>query len=155
MATYPCSILLLALVLFATTSVQLAHGIVITGSVNNVTLVTVNGHLYCTKNGNIAPNARGVANATVFVSCDGGRTRLGQAQTDPFGFVNLVITSGSNGTALVLDLSKCFAYVKLPVPGCAALPRTGTLRANLNILSLFPFLNGILAFLGLGLFGLV
>ncbi|XAR68426.1 hypothetical protein NMG60_11003535 [Bertholletia excelsa] len=156
---YTSNLLVLALLLFATTS--LTHAFIVLDG-RNVTQVTVVGRVFCTATGNApqgcncpntnptctCPGVQGAAGALAFVSCNGGQNSLGQAFTDTTGFVRVIFQSADG---IIFDRSKCALYVRLPVASCAVLPPTGLLYGSLSLIDFVQSTVGLVANMVFGL----
>ncbi|CAH8253592.1 unnamed protein product [Arabidopsis lyrata] len=121
------NVFLLSIVLMASLA-SLSHGLVINGLV--IGTIQVRGVLRCTLTG--VQNAPPISAATVFLTCGGSSTNLGQALTNPAGA--FFIVARILDTAL-FDPSTCIVRVRLPVATCSVFPPDGVVSATTSLVS--------------------
>ncbi|XP_071723197.1 uncharacterized protein [Rutidosis leptorrhynchoides] len=146
----PVSSFLIALILIiGTTSTVPVNGIQLPGGID-VNSIAVVGRIVCNISDTVCLSptiGEGIAGVNAFVSCNGGKSSLGQATSDTRGFISIIFATGDGA---LFDYSNCSVYVPLPVGNCTVFPPTGIAYSLLNpvgfVQTLLGNSTGILTF---------
>ncbi|PON31540.1 Pollen Ole e 1 allergen and extensin family protein [Parasponia andersonii] len=138
----PSSLLLIAFALVASTLVANSELLV---NLSKLARLEAIGHLTCSIPSPL-PQAQPLTKVKVTLTCNGGRSALGEALTNTNGFFQVII---SVIDSVLLDTSNCAAYAKLrPGLNCTLFPPTGTLRSAVNVLGIVDSVSGPVLVLG-------
>ncbi|EOA39158.1 hypothetical protein CARUB_v10012106mg [Capsella rubella] len=106
-----------------------SHGIVSVPGIN-ITRIIIEGVVYCSPVGD--PRAPAISNATVYLTCAGSTTSLGQAVTNTTGAFTIVLNILNNA---LFDPSFCGLGVNLPAGNCNLVVPDGVLSATFSLIN--------------------